>query len=97
MAIYAEGSMTNAKTLQSARLQVLRASRFDVMAHAIAHRPEERFHVGRSPLGDHLHLAVRQVPHVTGHGEPPSQALRRVAEADALDPAGIVYTLADDH
>src|SRR5438552_3330092 len=70
---------------------------FNVTRHALGNRRQEAVHLVGFAFGKQFNPSVRQVAHVAGNGKSLCESLRRVAKPDALDRAGIVYTLADNH
>src|SRR5438105_9691890 len=73
------------------------ASVLDVTGHAPGHSCQESIDRLGFAFGHELDLAGRQVLDVTRYREILSDALRRVPETDALDPARVENTLADNH
>ena len=87
----------DAKALIAARRNVVYVCLVDVGGQLGCDRVEEPGDLVFLALGDQLDLPVGQIADVTAHGKALGQALGRVAEADALHAAGIVYAFTDGH
>src|SRR5271166_6439574 len=69
----------------------------DVRGHVVGDGVEESVYLARLALGDEFHVAGGEVAHVPRNGKALGELPRAVAEADALDLAGVAYALANGH
>jgi hypothetical protein len=68
----------------------------DVPPHALRDGVKESRYGGALAFGDEFHVAVTQIPYVSRDRKAGRDLACGVAKADALDPTGIRYPLAND-